>query len=159
VVFTFTVIEVEWVRAPDVPVTITVYVPAVTEGSSTMVKVEAVDPLLGGVTGFGLKLLSKFPGPEEVRLTADENVSIELTVTDEVPDPPTTILIGEVAVREKSGTSTVNEAVPELLLLSGSSGEEACTLAVLVTIVPRVNPEFSFPEMVIVCGEFAVRVE
>ena len=133
--------------------------PAVTEGSSARVRVEMLELLLGGVVGFGLKLRWKLLGPLAPRLTADENVSIEPTVSDEVPDEPIETVIGETALREKSGTITVKDALPELLVVVKSVGDEACTLAVLVTTLPRVRPEFSFPERVTVTVAFAVRLD
>jgi hypothetical protein len=78
-------------------------------------RVEVVDPLLGGVAGFVLKVLWKLLGPVVVRLTADENVSIELTVSEEVPELPTGIVIGETALNVKSGTITLKDALPLLL--------------------------------------------
>ena len=84
-----------------------------------------IDPSLGGVTGLGLKLSWKPLGPEAVRVTGEENVSIEFTVIDVVAVPPTIIVIGAGALNEKSGTITRNEALSVLLLVLGSLGDAA----------------------------------
>ena len=42
---------VEWVREPEVPVTVTVAVPTVADGEAVKVSVEVVLPLAGGVMG------------------------------------------------------------------------------------------------------------
>ena len=78
---------------------------------------EVVELLLGGVAGFGLKLRWKLLGPVVLRLTADENVSIEPMVSVEVPELPTGMVMGVTALMLKSGTITVNEALELSLLL------------------------------------------
>ena len=110
------------------------------------------------MAGFGLKLLWKPLGPVALRVTADENVSTEPTVSVEVPELPTGTVIGVTGLMVKSGTITVNEAL-ELLLPGVKSSVEACTLAVLVTTVPRVKPEFRIPDKVTVAVVFAAMLE
>lgn len=129
-----------------------------TDGCRLTLRADVLEPLLGGVTEVGLKLVLNPAGGVAERLTADENVSIELTVTVEVPEPPTAIVIGVVALREKSGTITVKFALPLLFVVTGSSGDESDTLAPLLTTVPRLNPEFNDPLIVIVADAFAARL-
>ena len=135
------------------------YEPAVTDGCRLTLRVDVFDPSLGGVTGFGLKVLLNPPGGVAERFTADEKVSIEPTVRVDVPEPPTAIVIGLTGFSEKSGTITVKFALPLLFVPTGSSGEESETLAPLLTTVPRLNPEFNVPVIVIVAEELAASVE
>jgi len=123
-----------------------------------MVRVDVFEPSLGGVTEPGLKLVLKPPGAVAPRLTADAKVSIEPIVRVDVPEPPTAIVIGVVALSEKSGTITVKFALPLLLVETGSSGDESETLAPLLTTVPRLKPEFNVPLIVIVADAFAARL-
>src|SRR5438552_16664258 len=80
VTFTVTVVDTEWVRAPEVPVTEMLYVPGVTDGPKFTVSEEVADPSEGGVTGFVPNAVVKpLGGDGTLRVTAKLNSSTAFT--------------------------------------------------------------------------------
>jgi hypothetical protein len=85
---TVTVTVAEWLNKPLLPITVTVYVPAVVPAGTVMDSVDVADPPDAGVTEIGLTVVVQPVGAVPVSATALLNVLSEFTVIVEVPTPP-----------------------------------------------------------------------
>lgn len=104
---TLIVREAECVSEPALPVTFSVSTAGVTNGARATVTVEVAELPAGGVTELELKdAETPLGGVGTLKLTAELNPDSEFTVTVEGAVPPTLTVIGETAVREKSGEET-----------------------------------------------------
>jgi hypothetical protein len=105
---TVTATVVECVNNPDVPVTVSVNVDGVTEGSILTVNVEEAVLPLDGVTGLGVNVAETPLGsPDTLKSTGELNPLIELKVTVEDADPPTPTVMGAIELREKSAEGAI----------------------------------------------------
>lgn len=101
--FTITVAVVEWIKGPEVPVTVRVKIEGVTRGERLKFKIEVVEPPPTGVMGSGVNDADTPTGePVAVRVTDELNPFRELTFTTEVADPPVLTATGEIEPMEKS---------------------------------------------------------
>ena len=106
-VCTFTVTIAEWFNKPLVPVTVTMYVPAVADVGTVIDSVDVADPPDATVSEVGLTDALQPVGAVTVSETVPLNALSDFTVIVEVPEAPALIVRADGdAEMEKSGVVT-----------------------------------------------------
>jgi len=105
---TVTLTVVEWVKDPEAPVTVKLNVDGIAEGPRLRFNVEVP----GGVTEVEKRDAETPLGDaDKLSVTGEVNPPSEFTVTEGEADPPTLMLTGEMALKEKSPTMSVKFCV------------------------------------------------
>jgi hypothetical protein len=120
-------------RAPLVPVTVSVYVPAVALEEADIERVELADPPAAGVTDDGLKV-AVTPGIADAASdTAELNPLTELMLRVELPEPPGCMLteLGEGEIEKSGCGGGVEEPYTAVIVVS-----EDIDITLSLTVLP-----------------------